>query len=308
MTLVHFGELMAEAERGNFAVGYFESWNLESLLAVADAAEAMRSPVLLGFSGIYLPDPRRLTRENLAVYSALGLETCRQLSVPACLIFNESSHFDWVMEAVKLKFGLVMFTDENLAFEPLVERVRRVVAIAHAEGTAVEGEVTALPGVGGELLSIPEDLRMTDCGRAREFVELTRIDALAVNVGQAHLHGMRQVRLDLRRLEELRDAVGVPLVLHGATSVHPEDLIQAIQLGVRKINVGSALKRVYFDALRLACSRIGATYNPYDVVGSGLRDDVLTEARIAMQRAVEGMIRLFGSAERIENTLKLRDN
>src|SRR4249920_763685 len=77
MALVPFNDLMNQAEKGGYAVGYFESWNLESIQAVADAAESMRSPVILGFSGIYLPHPSRTSKERLSVYAALGLETCR---------------------------------------------------------------------------------------------------------------------------------------------------------------------------------------------------------------------------------------
>ena len=298
MTLACFNDLMREAERGQYAVGYFESWNLESLLAVADAAEAMQSPVLLGFSGIYLPDPARLTRERLSVYAALGLEACRRLSVPACLVFNESPYIDWVLEALKLEFGLVMFTDEHLDSEELLGCVSRVVERAHAGSAAVEGELTALPGVGGELSNVPDDFHFTDPRLAREFVERTGVDALAVNVGQAHLHERSRVHLNFERLTELKAAVSLPLVLHGATSVYPEDLVEAIRLGVRKINVGSVLKRVYFEALRRACSEVGSIYNPYEVMGSGLAEDVVTAARIELQKTVEGLMRLFGSAGR----------
>ena len=118
-------ELMTDAERGGYAVGYFESWNLESLLAVCDAAEATRSPVLLGFSGIYLPHPARVVHEPLSLYAALGLEAIRRLSVPACLVFNESPDFEWVLEAIGLGFGLVMFSDETLSFDGQVEQVRQ---------------------------------------------------------------------------------------------------------------------------------------------------------------------------------------
>jgi fructose/tagatose bisphosphate aldolase len=72
MPLVPFQDLMVEAESGSFAVGYFESWNLESLFAVADAATAMRSPVILGFSGIHLPDIEQGFDDRLRVYAALG--------------------------------------------------------------------------------------------------------------------------------------------------------------------------------------------------------------------------------------------
>jgi fructose/tagatose bisphosphate aldolase len=103
MALTKFNDLMRDAEKGLYAVGYFESWDLESLQAVADAAEALHSPVLLGFSGIYLHHPERLTRERLSVYAALGNEVCRQISVPACLLFNESPHLERVLEAIDLQ-------------------------------------------------------------------------------------------------------------------------------------------------------------------------------------------------------------
>src|SRR5262245_23545477 len=90
MPLVSFQRLMHEAERGGYAVGYFESWNLESLQGVLDAAETARSPVIVGFSGLNLPDERRLAVERLALYAALGLAACESSPVPAALLFNES--------------------------------------------------------------------------------------------------------------------------------------------------------------------------------------------------------------------------
>src|SRR5437899_655264 len=173
MSLVAFKDLMKEAERGQYAVGYFESWNLESLQAVAAAAEAMRSPVFLGFSGIYLCHPRRRVKEQLAPYAALGNEMCRVLSVPACLIFNECPHFESVLEAINLGFGMVMFSDENLDFETQSRRVAQLVVAAHRISVAVEGEVTAVPGVGGELPELPADQHLTDPKLAQDFVERT---------------------------------------------------------------------------------------------------------------------------------------
>ncbi len=299
MALVPFKQLMAEAEAGQYAVGYFESWNLESLLAVADAAEAVRSPVILGFSGIYLPHPDRIMHDPFSAYAALGLEICRRLSVPACLLFNECPYVERVLTAIDLGYSLVMFTDEALSFEAQVTQVSQVVAKAHRAGIAVEGEVAALAGVGGELAAVPADLRLTDPAVARLFVEQTGVDALAVNVGQAHLHGRQAVRLNLERLAMLRKAVPLPLVLHGATSVHQADLVEAVRLGVRKINVGSILKRTYFESVRQACLAVGENYNPYEVIGSGLSSDVLTSGRLAMQQTVEALLRLFGSADRV---------
>jgi fructose-bisphosphate aldolase, class II len=171
--------------------------------------------------------------------------------------------------------------------------VRRVAGAAHEAGVAVEGEAVALPGVGGELSALPDNLHLTDLDRARDFIERTGVDAFAVNVGQAHLHGRRRVRLNLARLANLKQALKVPLVLHGASSVDQADLKEAIQLGIRKINVGSALKRAYFEAMRQAAVQAGELYNPYDVIGSGLAGDALTAGRLALQKTVEDWMRLF---------------
>jgi fructose/tagatose bisphosphate aldolase len=299
MPLIPFVDLMTEAESGRYAVGYFESWNLESLLAVADAAEATCSPVLLGFSGIYLPHPDRDRTDALATFAALGFEVCRGLNVPAALVFNESPHRDWVHEAIQLGFGLVMFSDENLSLSDQTDVVKQVTTEAHQASAAAEGETTALPGVGGDLKDVPPHARLTDVSTAQKFIEQTGVDAFAVNIGQMHFHGRREVRLDLDRLADLRASLDVPLVLHGASSVHLGDLQEAIQRGIRKINVGSALKQAYFEALRDACAAVEEPYNPYLVIGSGLSRDVLMAGRLALQRQVEDWMRLFGSAGRV---------
>jgi fructose-bisphosphate aldolase class II len=241
------------------------------------------------------------------------------LSVPCCLLFNESADRGWVQEAVELGFDLVMFTDESLSPEEQLREVAETVRLAHARGVAVEGELSPLAGAGtgggpeaaaerhapGTAATAAGDPRAEggdDPRAAARFVQRTGVDALAVNVGQAHLHGRRLVSLDQQRVRDLRRAVRVPLVLHGASSVAPAELREAIRGGIRKINVGSVLKRAFFDALceSAARARGGGTgdYNPYEVVGSGTADDVLTAGRIAVQRRVEELMELFGSAGR----------
>ena len=118
--------------------------------------------------------------------------------------------------------------------------------------------------------SVPDDLHLTDPKQAREFVEYTGVDSLGVNIGQVHVHGRREIHLDLARLVALRKEIHVPLALHGGTSISAADVSEAINLGVRKINLASILKRSYFDGLRQACAQIDGDYNPYEIVGSGI--------------------------------------
>ena len=296
MPLVSFQELMSDAQRGQYAVGYFESWNLDSLMSVADAAEKMHSPVILGVSGVYLPHRQRKVRDPLSSHAAIGLDVCRGLSVPACLLFNESPHLDWVHSALELGFNLVMFSDERLTNDLQLQIMRGLVSCAHQRGAAVEAELQPLAGVAGQLRADETtDRRLTDPQEAEQFIWQTGVDALAVNIGQCHYHGRRRVRLDLRRLNEL-GRLPVPLVLHGATSVNRDDLRTAVEQGIRKINVGSLLKQVYFQALRQACTQVHDHDNPYEIIGSGLENDVLVAARLAMQNSVEDLMKLFGSA------------
>lgn len=298
MATVPFSRLMDDAARHSYAVGYFESWNMESLLAVADAAEATRSPVILGFSGVALPRKDRPLPEHLADYAALGRAVCDRLSVPACLLFNECPDVDWVLAAVRSGFGMVMFADEAMGYDDLVQVTRRVCAEAHAAGVAVEGEPHALPGVAGDLSVAPAERHLADPRRVAQFVRSTGVDAVAVNVGQAHIHGRGEVGLDLDLVEALGRAVDVPLVLHGATSVRREDLRAAVAAGVRKINVGSALKKAWLAGLREGLAAARPDDNPYEVVGSGLPRDAMAGCRRAVREVTEGYMELFGCAGR----------
>ena len=206
-----------------------------------------------------------------------------------------------MLEAVQQGYGLVMFSDEGLTQDEQVDMVRQVVDAAHSAGAAVEGEASVLPGVGGDLDEVPDQVAFTEVQTALDFIDKTGVDAFAVSLGQMHLHGRREVQLDLERLGELHEAVDVPLVLHGASSVSRQDLVEAIQLGIRKINVGSALKQAYFESMREACRNVQEGYNPYEVIGSGLSEDVLMAGRVALQREVQELIQLFGSTGKADS-------
>ena len=286
---------MADAENGGYAVGYFESWNLESLQAVIEAAEELRSPVIVGFSGMHIPDARRSVDERLELYAAMGLAACKTSSVATAMIFNECPHTEWLEEAVALGFNIVMFADETLTTQQLWRRVRETVVMAGGRA-AVEGELQALPGVAAGLATKPAAVSLTGPDEAARFVEQTGVDSLAVSLGQAHLHGRVKLELDLDRLAAIRGKVGVPLVLHGATSVDDGSIQAGIRIGLRKINVGSALRRAFFAGVKSKIAQVGEDYNPYEVLGSGRGDDLILAGKLAMKSVVKEKILLFGSA------------
>ncbi len=295
MSLVDFKELMKHAEQKEYAVGYFESWNIESLLAAYDAAEKMHSPIILGFSGLFLTHDDRIVKDPLTVYAKLVEEACKQISVPACSIFNESPKLDAVLNAVDMGYKIVMFTDENISFDEQVKKVSLVVSKAHKNGVSVEGELTPIAGIESELKDLPDDLRFTTPEAADRFVTQTGVDALAINIGQAHMHGRKEIHLNLNILEKIKKRVRIPLVLHGGSYINSNDIKNAIKLGIRKINVGSILKKVYFEVLKKTTGKLNITDNPYEIIGSGFSSDINTKARIAVQKVIEDYIIQYGS-------------
>ncbi|MBM3708725.1 MAG: class II fructose-bisphosphate aldolase [Actinobacteria bacterium] len=299
MAFLSFHELISLAKKGNFAVGYFESWNLESLLAVYDAAESMKSPVIMGFNGTWLASEKRYVRDPLELYAGIVRQACESISVPACSIFNESPYLDVVLQSIQQGYGIVMYTDENLSYDQLVKNVETVVRKARRYGVSVEGELAALPGV-LELVDdnadLERNLNFTDPVAATDFVKKTEIDALAVNIGQAHFHGRQKFSLDIERLKKIKSEVEIPLVLHAGSYLSASQIKAAVDNGIRKINVGSILKQVYLKSLGKSMSGINKESNPYKIVGSGLKDDIMAKARVAIMEKVKELMHLYGSA------------
>jgi ketose-bisphosphate aldolase len=296
MSLQAIGELMSRSVNGGYALGYFESWNLESLQGVIDAAEQTRSPIIIGFNGGFLSGADRLASERLGWYASLGRAAAQSASVPCGLLFNECPRDDWVRLAITSGFNLVMPADSAAPFDPYVERVSALTGLAHAHGVAVEAEVGELPsGVAGHGFGKGS---LTDPSLAAEFVAATQIDLLAVSVGNVHVKVEGAQGLDLRRLEEIRRRVSIPLVLHGGTGISADSLRQAITLGVAKVNYGTYLKQHYLRAVTEAIGR--ECIDPHRILGMGGVEDALVAGRLAVRDAVLERIDLLGCCGRAD--------
>src|ERR1700724_781920 len=138
-------ELIQHARENRYALGYFESWNFESLQGVLVAAEATRSPIIIGFNGEFLCHPERKRAERLQCYAQLGKAAAACATVPCGLIFNECPDDAWVRHAVLAGFNLVMPADPAATYEDYSRRVAELTEFAHRHGVAVEAEVGHLP-------------------------------------------------------------------------------------------------------------------------------------------------------------------
>ncbi|HZT32296.1 MAG TPA: class II fructose-bisphosphate aldolase [Bryobacteraceae bacterium] len=296
MALVSLTRMLNDAAKGGYAVCYCESWNLESFQAVIEAAEACRSPIIAGFNGGFLRHRSRKQPENLAYYAGLRL-ALKRTPVPAVFLLNESDSLDQIREGIELGFNAVMPESEGLGLEAYQDLVEQVVEAAHRRQVAVEAQIGTLPTGGAEAHGHAE---ITDPARARDFARATGIDALGVSVGNIHILTRGKASIDLDVLRRIRESVEIPLVIHGGTSLPPECVQSLIALGVAKINFGTVLKQVYLEAVRCQLAKYHAPDNPHPYLGIGGDQDVMMAGREALRQKVQELLRLSGSAGRME--------
>jgi fructose/tagatose bisphosphate aldolase len=291
MPLVPILQLVKAARAGSYALGYFESWNLESLQGVLDAAEATCSPIMIGFNGAFLSGKDRRAAEFLQWYAQLGGAAAEATTVPCGLIFNECPLDDWVMAAATAGFNLVVPADPSAGLEDYTRRVKTITSHAHQCGAAVEAEVGELPcGDSGQVAANGDQ---TDPEVAARFVRETGVDLLAVSVGNVHIMVRGQRALDLDRLREIHRRIPeMPLVLHGGTGIDGGSIKQSIGMGVVKVNYGTYLKQRYVAAVR---SALGSDpVNPHLLYGMGGEQDVMVAGRLAVRDAVLERIESLG--------------
>lgn len=289
MPLTPINDLIRQARENHYALGYFESWNLESVQGVLDAAESTRSPIIIGFNGEFLSHRGRQLPERLRCYAELGKAAAASATVPCGLIFNECPDDDWVRQAVLAGFNLVMPADSSASKEGYTRRVAELTDFAHYYGVAVEAEVGHLPlGTPGT----ENGHYLTDPGLAARFLQETNVDLLAVSVGNVHIMIKGQQDLDLERLSQIGRQVDKPLVLHGGTGISASSLREAIAMGVAKVNYGTYLKQRYLKAVRSSLAT--DVDNPHELLGIGGDRDVMIAGRIAVRDAVLERIEWLG--------------
>jgi len=280
--------MVKAAQAGGYALGYFESWNLESLAGVVDAAEQTRSPIIVGFNGEFLSHGARVAAERLSWYGALGAAAAESASVPCGLILNECGRDDWVRRAVTAGFNLVMPVDCTGDPEQYLRRTAEIAEYAHRHGVAVEAELGELP----DGLESERGSSLTDPRSAAEFVRQTGVDLLAVSIGNVHVQLEGGARLDLKLLEEIRRRVSAGLVLHGGTGIAAESLKQAISLGVVKVNYGTYIKERCLRALQDALREDWT--DPHRLLGYGGEEDLTVIVRHSVRDAVLDRIEPLG--------------
>ena len=277
-----------KAQKEKWAIGQFNFSNLETLKAAVLSAKEMQAPIILGtsegeskFFGL---------KEAVAIVRAL-----RDIWPPIFLNLDHGKSFDYIKEAIEAGYDGVHFDGSKLPLSENIKIAKEIVEYAHKKEVFVEGEVGFIGGASKVLEEAPiikkEDL--TDPQEAQQFIQETKVDSLAINVGT--FHGVEisgeNPHLNFQRLKEIKEKVGDKfLVLHGGSGVPEEDIKKAIEMGITKVNINTELRLAYNTTLKKALKESPEEIRPYKIM-----PQVIT----AVQKVVVGKVRLFGSENKV---------
>lgn len=279
--LVTGKEILDHASKNNYAVGAFNIVNMEMLQAVIAAAEAEKSPVFVQTT------EGALSYAGYEYLSAMIRTAAENTKVPVAFHLDHGGSFETAMKCLRHGWTSVMIDGSHHPFEGNVDVTARVVAAAHAMGVSVEAELGRLGGVEDNISVDEKDAMFTDPAEAKEFVEKTGVDYLAIAIGTAHGKYKGVPKLDIERLKKIKGDLNMPIVLHGASGVGADQIEMAIANGVNKINIDTDLRCAYTDKVREILDNDKDVFDLRKIIGP---------ARENVQATVAAKMRQFGSS------------
>lgn len=294
--------ILDKANKRGYAVGAFNINNMEILQAIVQAAEKLKSPVLIQTS------EGAMDYAGTEYLKCMVEEASKQVKIPICLHLDHGKDMGKIKEAIKLGYTSVMIDGSHFPFEKNIRVTKKVVEMCHKKGISVEGELGTIGGKEDYVKG--NKIKYTDPEKAVEFVEKTGVDYLAIAIGTSHgahkFKGEPKLRFDI--LKEIKEKLKMPLVLHGASGV-PKKIVnlavrygadlknmqgvpdaqikKAVKLGINKINTDTDLRLAFDAAIRRVVKERPKVFDPRKILGP---------ARDLMQEVVEHRIKTFGSA------------
>ncbi len=289
-------EILTKAKEGGYAVGAFNTVNLETTRAIVDAAKEMHSPVIIqvsektleyaGGRGVF-----HLIKNDAEFYAP---------EIPIGIHLDHGHSFEIIQRVANIGFTSVMYDGSRKKIEDNIEITKKVVDFCHEKGIDVQGELGNVPYLSElKMGEVNWDEYMTNPQQAKYFVENTGIDALAVAIGNAHGFFRERETPDWERLDKIKSLIDIPIILHGASDWEDGKATEAIKRGVNCFNIDTNTRVAFMNAL-------SSVFHGNRDPGFDLRD-VLGQARDAVKESVKKKIRLFGGAGKACVTDKLCD-
>jgi ketose-bisphosphate aldolase len=281
--LLSVKKILGAAQKGGYAVGAFNTVNLETTWAIMEAAAKCHSPII-----IQMTEKTFQYGGGHAMYHLVkNIADFYFPDIPLAIHLDHGRNLAVVREALAIGFKSVMMDASTLSYEENVEATRTIVREAQSKGATVQGEIGNVPYKGEvtDLEHMDWDKYMTNPAQADAYVRETGIDTLAIGIGNAHGSFPERPEPDFSRLEAIHERINIPLVLHGASDWEAANVRRAIERGVTCFNVETATKSAFIQTLRETLP----TNDAVDI------RKILMPAREAFRSAVEKKIALFNS-------------
>lgn len=244
--LMNMEKILSAANENCFAIPAFNTPTSMILRGLIEAGEEADAPMIIEIH----PDELEFAGES---FLKSVIEEAHKTHIPVCIHMDHGSRKDQIVKAIRCGYTSVMIDASSRPFEENVSICREVCELAHAVGVSVEGELGTIGTTNQDIESTTStEIRYTDPEAAKRFVEESGVDTLAVAIGTCH--GIypegRQPKLELKRLREIKEKVGIPLVLHGGSANRDEEIAEASRMGINKINISSDVKDAFYQKCR----------------------------------------------------------
>ncbi len=242
--LVNMKELLAVADKNGFAVPAFNIGSEAILKGVVASANEKNAPVILAIH----PTELEFLGDS---FISTCIQEAQKSKVPMVIHLDHGGKFEEILRAIRCGFTSVMIDASHLPYDENIAITKKVVEVAHPLNVSVEAELGTI-GTTGDSYEGGSDIIYTDPQQAKDFIEKTGIDTLAVAIGTAHgiypKNMKPELKLDL--LKTIRDTVNIPLVLHGGSSNPDSEIAESVKIGISKINISSDIKFAFYKKCR----------------------------------------------------------
>lgn len=280
--LVTTKEILLKAQAGGYAVGAFNVENMEMVQAVLEAAEELNSPVIMQTT------PSTVKYAGLDYYLSNVKTAAERASIPVVMHLDHGNSFELAMQALRTGYTSIMIDGSHETFENNVAVSKAVVDACHPSNIPVEAELGRIGGKEDDLDG-GNDNPYTDPQEAREFIEKTGVDSLAVGIGTAHGVYKGEPKLQFDVLSQIREAVHIPLVLHGTSGVPDEAVRECIKRGICKVNYATDLRIAFTKGVKKVLVQTPEVIDPKKYNAAG-REEV--------KKYVKNKIKVCGSVDK----------
>lgn len=252
-------KMLRDADEGGYAVPMFDYSDLWDQMAVLEAATELHAPVM--FASL----PIGVNEIGLEMLGAMGEVTMKNAEIPIIHHLDHAVDTAMCCKAVDCGYPSVMIDASKLDLKTNIQYTKAVVEYAHAHGSVVEAELGRIKGRGYEGSFDGGDF-LVKVDDAVRLVRETGVDTLAIGIGTAHGFYEGSPEINFKRLEEVNEALDLPLVLHGGTGIPKEDIRRAIKGGINKVNVGTQIRCTYMESARQMIEKRGYTTHTVEIM------------------------------------------